>query len=323
MNRWKILTDHVEIFTLKKLSETRWEAKVNSVKAVRYQISGVHDALVTLSEEECRDHEIAHEAITLAEQLKDFSFLVSLIVWYDVLFHINIVSKSLQAKDMDIAVCTEMLGKCCSFLERYRKTGFKEAITTAKGLAEELEVEPIFKQAQRIRRVKCRYDEYALDEPVSCPEKKFEVEFFNTLLDTAITSMKERFAQFDDFSQTWRFLYNLQELPDKEELRRLCNNLQNKLSDIDGNLLVDELISIKAFLSNNMKKITPIDTLNFVKKHNLQELYPNIWISLRILLTIPVTVASGERSFSKLKLIKTYLRSNMSQDRLEIGRAHV
>ena len=37
---------------------------------------------------------------------------------------------------------------------------------------------------------------------------------------------------------------------------------------------------------------------------------------MRILLTIPVTVASGERSFSKMKLIKTYLRSTMLQDRL-------
>ena len=37
---------------------------------------------------------------------------------------------------------------------------------------------------------------------------------------------------------------------------------------------------------------------------------------VRILLNIPVTVASGERSFSKLKLIKTYLWSTMAQDRL-------
>ena len=38
--------------------------------------------------------------------------------------------------------------------------------------------------------------------------------------------------------------------------------------------------------------------------------------ALRILLTLPVTVASAERSFSKLKLIKNYLRSNMGQERL-------
>lgn len=39
-------------------------------------------------------------------------------------------------------------------------------------------------------------------------------------------------------------------------------------------------------------------------------------VSLKILLTLPVTVASAERSFSVLKRLKTWLRANMSQDRL-------
>ena len=43
---------------------------------------------------------------------------------------------------------------------------------------------------------------------------------------------------------------------------------------------------------------------------------PNLWVALRILVTIPVSVASDERSFSKLKLIKTYLRSTMTEDKL-------
>ena len=45
-------------------------------------------------------------------------------------------------------------------------------------------------------------------------------------------------------------------------------------------------------------------------------LYPNASIAYRILLTIPVTVVSVKRNFSKLKLLKSYLRSTMSQERL-------
>ena len=37
---------------------------------------------------------------------------------------------------------------------------------------------------------------------------------------------------------------------------------------------------------------------------------------LTLFVTLPVTVRSAERSISKLKLIKTYLRYTMSQERL-------
>ena len=49
---------------------------------------------------------------------------------------------------------------------------------------------------------------------------------------------------------------------------------------------------------------------------NMEDIFPNLFIAIRILLTLPVTVASAERSFSKLKIIKNYLRSSMSQERL-------
>lgn len=59
--------------------------------------------------------------------------------------------------------------------------------------------------------------------------------------------------------------------------------------------------------------IIPIQVLELVKAMGC---YPNVDIAYRILLTTHLTVASAERCYSKLKLLKTYLRSSMSQERL-------
>jgi len=45
-------------------------------------------------------------------------------------------------------------------------------------------------------------------------------------------------------------------------------------------------------------------------------LYPNPSILLQVLVTLPVTTATAERSFSTLKWLKTYLRSSMRDERL-------
>ena len=58
---------------------------------------------------------------------------------------------------------------------------------------------------------------------------------------------------------------------------------------------------------------SPINVLNYIKR---LEYFPNACIAFRKLLIIHVIVASAKRSFSKLKLIKSYLRSTMSRERL-------
>jgi len=51
--------------------------------------------------------------------------------------------------------------------------------------------------------------------------------------------------------------------------------------------------------------------------NRLYSIFPTLNTSLLIALTLPVSSASTERSFSKLKLLKTRLRTTMSQVRLE------
>ena len=48
--RWKILKTHVKNLTVKPISDTRWEYRIDTVKAGRYQTAVVYDALVDVSE---------------------------------------------------------------------------------------------------------------------------------------------------------------------------------------------------------------------------------------------------------------------------------
>ena len=72
-------------------------------------------------------------------------------------------------------------------------------------------------------------------------------------------------------------------------------------------------------MKESLKDLSTIEDLAklMVKYPELKSSISNIFTGLIIFLTIPVTVASAERSFSKLKLIKNYLRTSVGQERLQ------
>ena len=57
--------------------------------------------------------------------------------------------------------------------------------------------------------------------------------------------------------------------------------------------------------------------LDIFSKNNLHNLYADLFRVITVIATMPVTVASCERTHSKVKIINNYLRAAMSPDRLE------
>lgn len=49
----------------------------------------------------------------------------------------------------------------------------------------------------------------------------------------------------------------------------------------------------------------------------MNSVFPNLFVANKINITLPVSSSSTERTFSKLKLIKTRLRTTTSENRLE------
>ena len=126
------------------------------------------------------------------------------------------------------------------------------------------------------------------------------------MVDTANTSVKSRFEELQAFKSIFGFLFSSTTLKSLNtiELEDCCTKFTETFSshgssDVEVNDLISELSVLK--LSLPEISMSSMEIFEYVRK---MDSYPNVSIAYRILFTMPVTVASAERSFSKLKLLK-------------------
>ncbi|CAN6719797.1 unnamed protein product [Malus baccata var. baccata] len=255
--RWKVFTYHVQgSHTLKPLSQTRWESHIESVKPIRESAQQMRDALIHLANTS-EDPKSKSEAESLAiHELENFEFLLGMVIWHELLFAINTISKTIQKEDMYIDVDIDQLKGLISVLDQYRETGFEEAMNEAKKIASEMEIEPIFREKHIIRRKK-QFDESTSEASTQSAIEAFRVDYFIYIVDQARTSLHIRFEQFQKYEKTFGLLFNLKKLKDvdNDSLKGFCINLEGFLkhgehSDIDGKDLFIELRILRETLPN-------------------------------------------------------------------------
>lgn len=248
------------------------------------------------------DPVVAVEANSLAEEIGSFRFQICCVVWCDILSKIKTTSKLLQSTNMQLDVAVNLVKKNKGELISYRKTGFCDAQTSAKEICDRMKTEV---EEKRLSSTKRHFAYEAADEQIVDAMKRLEVSFFNAVVDCSILSLEDRFKSLSEVKENFGVLLNFREL-DQKVRREQCELLGEKLScgeeaDIDGSALAVEMESLPELPQTMM---TAFELLTYLSQNEMCELYPNLWVALRIACTLPVTVASAERSFSKLKLIK-------------------
>ena len=160
----------------------------------------------------------------------------------------------------------------------------------------------------------CDEDEETLD--LSTPKKYYQ-KIFSESIDQIVKCLKDRFEQeglkmFENLQQVLLLAVKGDEYDEKLDII-----LDFYKEDFDRNSLKTEMKIFKAmFPKGNYLQFG--DIISYFKENplKLKECIPEVCKIVELILVLPASNATPERSFSKLKLIKTHLRSTMSAERL-------
>lgn len=314
MQKQKELYPHKQPYQLQRLSDTRWACRYDAVNAVCY----TYDSLLRTLEEirEGPDRNKAVEATGLYFQVKSFKFLISLITFDRVLSCTKSLSDQLQGTQIDLSKAADLVLATESTLKEFRSDkAWNQVYRYAQSIAELHNIEVHSPRQLRQRKAPCRFvDSIILEstgarEPPSTSDE-YKVALYYPVLDAFLAELERRFS-----NKNVEIMRAIQACHPKSEHFLERPHLQPL---IDSYFYDERTIEMEAILAKRILEEKGLENISDVLLNlvPLKEAFPTLLKLIQTAMTICVSTAHCERSFSTLKRIKTYLRSTMSEQRL-------
>lgn len=269
-------------------SETRWNFKERAVSV----ILELYEVLIKVFDAVSEWHN-DHEAITLANGLKyvlsEFSFVFLLCVYSRIFDICGFLFSILQAKHSNIPTANKHIMEVSVKLSNLRSD---EAFGSVYERAVKICGEPKDKRG---------YD-----------KNKWKGLFYS-VLDHVTTQIENRFNDFDKLN----FFALLDNNEFKNYRRQFPNNLINSLTESYPIFEKEKLSSeLKVLWNSDELNVSQNILLKKIKELDISGSFDQVFRLATLMSTLSVTSSSVERSFSCLKRIKSYLRTTMSDERL-------
>ncbi|KAF2879797.1 hypothetical protein ILUMI_26372 [Ignelater luminosus] len=242
---------------------------------------------------------------SLLTSIQQFDFVLPWTVTVAV-FEITVsLSQQLQAVALNLNLCYEMVDSVIRKLERYRGTKYENIFQETCRIVEPLDI-PV--QAPRTAKRSI----HPLNIKAPDAKEYYRLNLFLPFIDFVLGQLRSRFSR-EHFSILDLFTLIPSAIVKTENLTSVVAAAHVYSSDLPHPLSLSKEISLWKELWRDREHL-PQTTAEAHQETN--EFFPNIKILLQILRTLPVSTCSVERSFSLLKLIKSYLRTTMAEDRL-------
>lgn len=266
--------------------KTKWSYNSRLIKIVELNYEAICACLAEIYIEQANfDADTVTTARGLHGFLMEFDTIFLLKTFVEIFAQTDVLYQVLQSKELDILCCVESVKKC---------------ETAIRDLLDEACFERIFREAKTM-----------------AGGEKVDVEVFRALYDAVlkkvVEELEKRFKDLGDYEyigllDNTKFTSNRLSFPTK-----LVKNLV-KHHDFEEAKLTNELTVL--YSRDEFKGLSVLQILRLIIEKNFVQPFSETLKLAKLILTIPSTTASVERSFSILRRIKNYLRSTTGQERL-------
>lgn len=306
-----LLTESNRRQGLPSLCETRWLSRVDSISTllVKYdQIIAALENIVSESSGTSRS-----DAESYLKQMSGFGFIMAAVIVQYILAYIRPLSVALQSKQCDLIKAHNECQNLIKVIQEQRDDNnfhrlFLRATTLLKSNFGDQE-EPETPRASSSKKQK-----YRANAPATSAEDYYKVNVYYPFVDHVIAHLQSRFPQelknaLLGFHLMPEHLHSLTEEEENDIMKEFQEDLPAPQS------FLQELHRWKQSTSN-MEPGVNRDISELLSTLATRDYYPNVHAVLSLLLTLPVGSCSCERSFSALRLLKTWTRTSIRETRL-------
>jgi Domain of unknown function (DUF4371)/hAT family C-terminal dimerisation region len=294
------------------LCKTRWVARHDALEVFGTLYVAVVETLYDIMDNpNLWNQESLSKANSIKLSITQFDFLLAFIVCRNVLRYIQPLTVSLQRRTIDICAAMQevktvikTLKNCRIRIDGYFDKWFDEAETLGQS---------VNASAPQLPRTTHKQIHRA-NTPADTPKQSYHRIVAIPFLDHLLTELEARFGPVQITGS-----YGLSLLPpalasDQHWMENAIKYAEFVKDDLPSFSTVEvELECWKQKWTTG--EVTTSSIAETIASTNAI-FYPNIFVMLQLSATLPVTSCECERTFSLIRILKTYLRSTMGQERL-------
>ncbi|CAH1722585.1 zinc finger MYM-type protein 1-like [Aphis gossypii] len=296
--------------TLKSLSDTRWNCRIEAIKAVFENLSALFHSLHKIAND---DTFAGPEASSLLKSIETFDFIFCLNLLKFVFNETNILSKYLQTQSINYSSVRLMAQQTINtFKDSRTQDKFNSLWIETQDIVEKYDLEEA--KLPRERKIPMKIGGGRSQQNSINIKDYYLINIFYVVLDIIIVDIEERFKENNLTLLNSMNDVLTSDLPDVASYNLLSNTYDINNSELQSEVNIFNRMFKQS--QNDVKETALNCRISYILSNNIQVGFPLYVQILKLFLTLPTNTSTCERSFSTLKRIKTYLRSTTGQDRL-------